>query len=271
MFANARQWWYPSRMLMDESPRSAHADKADGGERIGALPRPWGFWKTTAWVLMALAVASVAVVGVVAWRNWDRLDLMAGLQDPASLSLHVIASNLLLVPVLALGARLTGWPVHRYLGLIAPRAHDVLYGVGAVALSLGAFEILNYLLGRASVTSFQADAYRAAQAAGLLPAMWLAFVVFAPVGEEITFRGFLFRGWAASRLGVRGTILLSALTFTALHAYYDWFEALQVFWIGALFGWLRWRSGSTTLTILLHMAINLLATLLTAVKAHGWA
>jgi hypothetical protein len=34
---------------------------------------------------------------------------------------------------------------------------------------------------------------------------------------------------------------------------------------------IRWRSGSTTLTILLHMAINLLATLQTAVKVHGWA
>jgi uncharacterized protein len=258
-------------MLMDESASSAQAEQADGGVQAAALPRPWGFWKTTAWALMALAVASVAVVGVVAWRNWDRFDLMTGLQDPASLSLHVIASNVLLILVLAFGARLSGWPVSRYLGLIAPRAHDFLYGTGAVALLLGAFEILNYLLGRGSVTSFQTDAYRAAQAAGLLPAMWLAFVVFAPVGEEITFRGFLFRGWAASRLGVSGTILLSALTFTALHAYYDWFEALQVFWIGALLGWLRWRSGSTTLTILLHMAINLLATLLTAVKVHGWA
>ena len=257
---------------MNENASSAHADKADGGEQIGALPRPWGFWKTTVWALMALAVASVSVVGVVAWRkNWDRFDLISGLQDPASLSLHVIVSNLLLILVLAFGARLSGWPVPRYLGLIAPRAHDFLYGTSAIALSLGAFEILNYLLGRESVTSFQTDSYRAAQAAGLLPVMWLAFVVFAPVGEEITFRGFLFRGWAASRLGVSGTILLSALTFTALHAHYDWFEALQVLWIGALFGWLRWRSGSTTLTILLHMAINLLATLLTAVKVHGWA
>jgi hypothetical protein len=94
--------------------------------------------------------------------------------------------------------------------------------------------------------------------------LWLAFVVVAPVGEEITFRGFLFRGWAASRLGVSGTILLSALTFTALHAHYDWFETLQVFLIGTLFGWLRWRSGSTTLTILLHLVANLLATLLAA-------
>jgi len=253
---------------VNESASSTHADKADGGAQIGA-PRPWGFWSTTAWVLTAFAIASVFVVGVVAWRNWDRFDLISGLQDPASLSPQVIVSNLVLLLVLAFAARLSGWPVARYLGLIAPRPHDFLYGISAIALSLGAFEILNYLLGRESVTSFQTDSYRAAQAAGLLPVMWVAFVVVAPVGEEITFRGFLFRGWAASRLGVSGTILLSALTFTALHAHYDWFEALQVFLIGTLFGWLRWRSCSTTLTILLHMAINSLATLLAAGKVHG--
>jgi membrane protease YdiL (CAAX protease family) len=271
MFADARHRRYRSGTLMNESASSAHADKADGGEQIGALPRPWGFWSTIAWALAALAVAAVAAVGGVAWRNGARFDLILGLQDAASLSLQVIASNIVLILMLAFAARLSGWPVARYLGLVAPRAHDLLYGAGVIALSVGAFEILNYLLGRESVTAFQTDSYRAAQAAGLLPVMWLAFVVAAPVGEEITFRGFLFRGLAASRLGVSGAILLSALTFAALHAQYDWFEVLQVFWIGALFGWLRWRSGSTTLTILLHMATNFLATLLTAAKVHGLA
>jgi uncharacterized protein len=256
---------------MNESASSAHADKADGGEQIGALPRPWGFWSTIAWALAALAVAAVAAVGGVAWRNWARFDLILALQDAASLSLQIIVSNIALILMLAFAARLSGWPIARYLGLVTPRAHDVLHGTIVVALSLGAFEILNLLLGRDSVTAFQTDSYRAAQAAGLLPLMWVAFVVAAPVGEEIAFRGFLFRGWAASRLGASGAILLSALTFATLHAQYHWFETLQVFWIGALFGWLRWRSGSTTLTILLHMATNLLATLQTAAKVHGLA
>ena len=45
--------------------------------------------------------------------------------------------------------------------------------------------VLNYLLGRESVTPFQTDSYGAAHAAGLLPLMWLAFVVAAPLGEEM--------------------------------------------------------------------------------------
>jgi membrane protease YdiL (CAAX protease family) len=83
------------------------------------------------------------------------------------------------------------------------------------------------------------------------------------------FRGFLFRGWAASPLGAPGTIILTSLVFAVAHTQYDWFGAFQTFCMGALFGALRWRSGSTTLTIMLHVAINFVATLWTALKVAG--
>ena len=38
---------------------------------------------------------------------------------------------------------------------------------------------------RTGRTPFQTDSYGAAHAAGLLPLMWLAFVVAAPLGEEM--------------------------------------------------------------------------------------
>ncbi|MFL5105359.1 MAG: CPBP family intramembrane glutamic endopeptidase [Xanthobacteraceae bacterium] len=239
------------------------------GAQIGEMPRPWGFWSTAGWALSAFVLAAVAVIGGILWRNSGRLDLTSALMDATSLSLQVVISNLVLILVLAFAARLSGWPVARYLALTIPRVRDFVYGISSVALLLSALEILNYLLGRESVTPFQTESYGAAHAAGLLPLMWLAFVVAAPLGEEITFRGFLFRGWAASRPGVTGTILLTALTFAAVHGQYDWFDALQVFCLGALFGWLRWRSCSTTLTIVLHMMVNLLATSLAAAKVHG--
>jgi membrane protease YdiL (CAAX protease family) len=164
---------------------------------------------------------------------------------------------------------LAGWPAGLYLGLVRPSRRDVVIGIVALAILLGALEILTHLSGRESVTPFQTDAYRAARSAGTLPLMWLAFVVAAPVGEEIMFRGFVFRGWAASSLGAPGTILMTALIFAVVHTQYDWFGMFQTFCMGALFGWLRWRSGSTTLTIVLHMLINLMATLWTAAKVEG--
>src|SRR5215211_9547815 len=120
---------------MNESASSAQPGKADDGPQIGALPRPWGFWSTTALVLIAFTLSAAAVVVGVIWQYSGRLGLISGLQDAASLSLQVIISNVGLILVLAFAARLSGWPVARYLGLSAPRAHDLLHGISVVALS----------------------------------------------------------------------------------------------------------------------------------------
>ena len=95
-------------------------------------------------------------------------------------------------------------------------------------------------------------------------AVWLlviAFCVAAPVSEEFFARGFLYRGWSESFLKVPGAILLSSLVWTGLHLQYDWFFFGQVFSIGLLFGWLRYRSNSTWLTVVLHGLNNFAATL----------
>ena len=44
-------------------------------------------------------------------------------------------------------------------------------------------------------------------------------------------------------------ILVISLLFTVIHMQYDWFGLFQVFLIGLLLGWIRWRSGSTLLTM----------------------
>jgi membrane protease YdiL (CAAX protease family) len=44
---------------------------------------------------------------------------------------------------------------------------------------------------------------------------------------------------------------------------------MQTFCIGALFGWLRWRSESTVVTIVLHMLVNFVATTYAVVKVEG--
>jgi uncharacterized protein len=229
-------------------------------------PRPWGFWATLAWTLLAFAVSAAIIGGTFLWLNWNEVDRVPDSQEDASFPSQFIAINLVQIVVLAWAARLAGWPASRYFALIRPSRRDLLVGFATFALLLLALEALTYVLGRSSVTTFQVESYRTARAAGLLALLWLAFVVAAPVGEEILFRGFVFRGWSASPLGAPGTIVLTSLVFAAAHTQYDWFGAFQTFCIGMLFGWLRWRSGSTTLTIMLHMVINFTSTLWTAVK-----
>ena len=86
--------------------------------------------------------------------------------------------------------------------------------------------------------------------------------------HELDKRGFLFRGWVTSeRRAILGILIISAL-FAAIHIQYDWFGILQVFFIGLLLGLVRWRSGSTTLTILMHVLANLWATVETMIKVE---
>jgi membrane protease YdiL (CAAX protease family) len=42
----------------------------------------------------------------------------------------------------------------------------------------------------------------------------------------------------------------------------------QIFTAGLLLGWFRWASGSTTLTIVMHILINAQAMLETSIKAE---
>jgi uncharacterized protein len=70
------------------------------------------------------------------------------------------------------------------------------------------------------------------------------------------FRGFLYRGFAASRLGPAGAIGLTSAGWALAHPQYDWPIFTEVFCIGLLYGWIRHRGGSTTTTIILHSVQN---------------
>jgi len=246
-------------------PASASTDEA----RAVARPAPWGFWSTLGWSVLAFGLAAAVVFGAVVWLNWRQLENMPGLEDDPWFPLQFIATSIVQVAVLTVAARLAGWPAGAYFGLVRPRGRDLAFSLTALLVLMAALEILTHLLGRASVTPFQIDSYRAAKAAGMVPLLWIAFVIAAPASEEIVFRGFVFRGWAASRLGPTGTIVLTSLVFAAAHVQYDWFGVFQTFCIGALLASLRWRTGSTTITILLHMAINFVSTAWSAIKVEG--
>lgn len=77
--------------------------------------------------------------------------------------------------------------------------------------------------------------------------------------EEFIFRGFAFRGWSQTFLGPWGTIVLTSALFAIVHQQYSWFYIAGVFTIGTLFGYLRYRSDSTWLTVTTDAFYNLVA------------
>jgi membrane protease YdiL (CAAX protease family) len=209
-----------------------------------------------------------AALGCWIWWNSSHAIQSPGamMQNGPLLSLVILGSTPFQIGVLVLAARLARWPAMQYLALVRPQRWHVALGIARVAVLAPALDGLTYLSGRDIVSRFQVETYQTARAIGWTPVLWLTFVFVAPAGEEITFRGFLYRGWAESRLGTSGAILLTSFAWSLLHIQYDWFLILQVFCVGLLLGWLRQLSGSTTLTILLHTCINFWATLETMVK-----
>jgi membrane protease YdiL (CAAX protease family) len=234
--------------------------------------KPWGYWATLGWAILAFLAGQLIAFGLLVWlRAWDLNAILATPFDGILVTLFILISNPITIVVLALAVRLARADQTEYLALNWPLPRYVTTGVtwliGLIALSDGFL----YLSGRALVTPFQLQSYTTAAAEGWLAAMLVAAIVVAPLGEEIMFRGFLFRGWARSPRSVWLAIVVISLLWAGLHVQYDWTGILQIFVVGLFLGWMRWRSGSTLLTIFLHALFNLEGTLETLVQVHFFA
>jgi membrane protease YdiL (CAAX protease family) len=229
--------------------------------------RPWGVSATFAWALLALIVAqAIGVIAVLALYGGAAASLVRMRYDGSVLALITLISNPIQVAVLFAAARRAGWDPANYLGLARFHFFDLLIGVVTTLALIAAIDIFGVLIGQEVVSRFQAEAYVSVQNYYWLAALALAVIVIGPAGEEILFRGFMFRGFVRrDRNPMLAIIVISAL-WTILHIQYDWFGMLQVFVIGLLLGWLRLKSGSTILTILLHGLMNAESSIETVIK-----
>jgi hypothetical protein len=121
-----------------------------------------------------------------------------------------------------------------------------------------ALESLASMLAGLETPSFMTGAFDSAQTAGMIPLITFAFVLAAPLGEETLFRGFLYRG-LAERLGPPTAIVLTSIVWALMHVQYAWFFMAEIFVLGLYLGAVRWKTGSTLLTFLLHACVNGLA------------
>jgi len=223
------------------------------------VTKPWGRLATFGLGLAALLVSQLAALVALSWWLGASLGAMPNFSgDGVAVSLIIAVSMPVQVGLLVLFAQRGGGSAFDYLGWILPRRSEVLFGIAAVMAVIIVANAVSLLIGRGVVTQFQIDIYRTAAAAGWLPLLllWLVVVVVTPIGEETLFRGFLFRGWLKTPRDVWPVIFITALIFALIHVQYDWYITGQVFVFGLLLGWIRWATGSTLLTILLHGLIN---------------
>ncbi len=230
--------------------------------------KTWGLWATLGFAILAFGLGqAVAISALSVIKAFDPLRVD---YDGTAVAVVTLVANPVQVVTLWLAARLTGTDALSYLGLNLPRWRDVAIAIGALAVMIAAGDLLTVALGRDIVPAFQLEIHRSAQVDGTLPLLFLGVIVVAPAGEELLFRGFLFRGFVHQPRDQLPGILAIALIWALLHVQYDWFGTGVVFAIGVLFGYVRLVSGSTTLVILLHVLLNLESVMETLIVL-GWA
>ena len=236
-------------------------------------PRIWKFWGTALWGLLIFAAMFAGQMAVVAWFVLQRdgpIDMAAAIHvvgGGLTISLSVITGLPAVLAALWLAIRPSRTPFADYLALRGTSWVHFLIGAVALGVLVMGWDLLSRATGREVAPGFMGEVLQSARADGALWLLVVAFCVAAPVSEELFARGFLYRGWSESFLRVPGAILLSSLVWTSLHLQYDWFFFGEVFSIGLLLGYLRYRFHSTWLTIFVHGLNNLAAVVQTILLA----
>jgi hypothetical protein len=232
-----------------------------------ARPSFWGPWATTGFLFLILGgMLLVQLVTAVLWLavasfhspGGGPLDQIAALQyDGDLLSVTTVAGTAaVLVLVAALVWLRRGAPLREYLALKPVRWKTAALWVAGTLAFLISYDLISRVLDRPAVPDFMLQVYGSAT---MLPLLWIAIVIAAPLWEEIVFRGFAFPGLRSAGLAL--ALVVPALLWTSLHLQYDAFDMTYVFCLGLLFGLAREHTGSVVMPIVLHVFTNALATI----------
>jgi hypothetical protein len=214
--------------------------------------RPLGIVATFGWTICAAAAAALAGATffvVLVASSWQPPSEPDGLLPFVWIAFTIAEAAFFAVILWA--CRRRGWRATDYLGLTRPHGSYLRWSSLAFVLML-AFSTAAASFGPLGDLG---------PVVGLLWSACFLFsaVIVAPLGEELIFRGFLYRGIAASRLGVAVAILLTSLLWASLHADRTWLGFASILFGGLVLGWLRWRTGSTVTTIAVHGVGNIIA------------
>ena len=238
------------------------------------LPRPahWGFCGTVVWgvvigilfiIVQAVTIALVVYSSTEHISGSDFEQLFASSANNG----HFLSFATLATAAAGCGAIAgiiklkRGSLLKEYLGLELAPARTLLKWIGLAALFVVSSDSLTLALGRRIVPEFMSSVYASANPAWMI---WLALVVAAPLFEETFFRGFLFKGFESSFMGPTGAVLVTAGLWAMVHVQYNGYEMAIIFCLGLLLGGARRATGSLSVPLALHAAVNFVATIETA-------
>lgn len=207
--------------------------------------------------IQLIGVAIFAPSILPASQSQDWVDIMAhGSKNGTVMGLMVSLTLVVVLSITAILIKLKkGSQIRDYLALYPFKWGHLWRGIGLLIL-------LNVVIQAVTVwldiepMDFLDEMYFSAHPLWLLV---LGMVVFAPIYEEVMFRGFMWVGIANSRLGFWGATLATSLVFALIHTQYTLVELVAIVFLALLFSYTRAKSGSLFVPIILHILNNGLA------------
>ncbi|MFC1928471.1 CPBP family intramembrane glutamic endopeptidase [Chloroflexota bacterium] len=239
--------------------------------------RVWGSWSTAGFGLIigiVFVITQVIVIGtfvIIRIASNPALNLLqlanTLIDNGLVLALSTFATTIVCVGLIAIIIKFRrGTTFVEYLGFkrITRKTIFVLLAISAGFIILS--DCLSLILGKPLNPEFMVNTYNTS----VWPVLfWLALVIFTPAFEETFFRGFLFRGFIQSRIGVTGTIILTALIWALIHMQYDVYGIATIFVSGILLGIVRFKTDSLWSPLLIHAFNNLVSTLQVAININS--
>ena len=227
--------------------------------------RTWsGFWSGLIWFVIGYLTINVTqLVALIVMAAGETVEAGGDLSEERIAMLAVDGDVLTLGLLLTLPAfwglialatkGRRNQALFEFLGLRSVDSATVLrWSLYAIGLTV-AIAILDTLLGRPPVPKIMLDAYSSADN---LLFFCIGVAVFGPVAEELLFRGYIARVWAASRLGPTMTTVLLSLLWAGIHLQYDLYDMTWVFALGVILCLSRLQTNSIIPALIIHMGWN---------------
>jgi membrane protease YdiL (CAAX protease family) len=248
----------------------------DPVEKTPLPAKRWGFWATLGFSVIIATVYTVAqgfaigvMVGVqsAGGSGINKEELAASIASNGFyLSVGIIISAW--VGALVMGAVILlrkGISLKEYLAIkslpFKVYARWLVFGV----IFLFSWGVLSMALEQQG-SAWMTETY---QTAGYLPLLWIAVILFAPLVEELFFRGFLFEGLRDSWMGSTGAVLVTSIAWAAIHVQYEMFQIVMIGTLGVLLGIAKIKTRSLYIPIVMHSFNNLIAMVATALLLNS--
>lgn len=229
------------------------------------VPPPWTGGTGTAVLLRGGALGAVITAAFLTFPPIEHASLRALAIPLANLPLLALAYIHLLKPAgldfqSGFGLRLERGQLGRLTGAVLAVVAAGLWGEWVMGRAADALNLTNHW-----TEWFDPNLVWASGSA--LTVSLLEYVVFAPIFEEIAFRGLLY-AILRRRLSFAPAALLSASVFALAHGY-GMIGFLSVLWSGFLWAWMYEKTGSLIPGIIAHAMNNLLVSLAVMVLLRG--